>query len=729
MAASDSLGKTEFASATNKSSANVAEGETTQHTTSLLDVEENPNKKNNLRLLVTVSASIVITLLVLFFILIFYNAATIRNQVIYIRNVPYPISVVAGHNETLLVRLETVVENIISEENTLSPEQSQKYKNTFSLIFSEIEDQSDAIDFNQIPNPDRYDDYVNQFNKLKDDLETFSQMCWGSSVPTQVTHREISQYASRIVIPDIGRLLETNSEVLDDATNAVEEMNEMVTQSINNAFIYVTVTLIPVAVAVVIYVTLVRRKIRMETELSNSLSKALEEADAANKAKSEFLSNVSHDIRTPMNAIMGLVVIADENIDDKLRVKQCLTRISTSSQHLLALINDILDMNKIESGTVVLANEVFSMELLFGQISAMIESQAMIHNLDTAVEFIDVEHDLLIGDTMRLRQIFLNLISNALKYTEDGGKVRLTVREMGMAADTTDHSPTVSFEFVVKDTGIGMKQSFIEHIFEPFEREQNEYTEFTEGTGLGMAITKNLVDLMNGTITVGSEVGVGTRVTIGLNFKVAPPNAVVDASFSTERVANKLKKISKVKTPDSSDNTLFTQNDNPLASVVNNSNTKTQVQGRVLIVEDNDINMEIATMLIASRGAEVEQATNGLQSVMMVNDAPDGYYDLIFMDWQMPKMNGIEATRAIKQHIDEHGKKDIPIIAMTANAFDSDREEALAAGMDGFLTKPIKISDLNQTLVRYLSSTDDSKLASPADTPLSQENKTEETQQ
>lgn len=717
------------------------------HITDTASVENDariPQSKHSLQWLVRASAVVICLLLAILFLLVLSNTVVIRNQVMYVKEGPYPTSVVVGRAETLLVRLETVVENIVLDESTLEPAHRRSYENTFDRIIAEVESQVNVVDLNDVPNPERMEEYTNAFVELKEQLDIFSKMCWSENPDERATYDEIRTYAARFIYPSIGYLLNLNMQVLDDNTQAVNDMYETVTNAVTGMFIYVLIMLVLVVAAVIVYLILLQRKTRMEAELSASLTQALEQAKEANAAKSAFLSNMSHDIRTPMNAIVGLVAIADENIDDKLRVQQCLTRITTSSQHLLSLINDVLDMNKIESGRVALTEEPFSLDMLLKQISTIIESQPPTHRLDISVKLENIKHGMLIGDPMRLRQILLNLTSNALKYTNEGDMVRLIARE-----NNPDHivDNRAHFTFIVEDTGIGMKQSFIEHIFEPFERERNDFTIFTEGTGLGMAITKNLVDLMDGQIRVDSELGIGTTVIIDLSFEIAPDNVELSSGMTfsgesnqgyTTDNANALSVAGMTgeqnqsgtqdaagtpathQTPDvagdhagdghrAQDATSEGQTQSAPTRDRTTENgsrdeaaAKAGVCGRVLIVEDNEINMEIACTLISSRGAEVEQAVNGLEAVTKVSDAPDGYYDLIFMDWQMPHMNGIEATKAIRRFLDEHGRTHTPIVAMTANAFDSDREEALAAGMDDFLTKPINVAQLTKTLHQYL---------------------------
>lgn len=620
--------------------------------------------------LVRLAAGLVGVLLLIFFALVIQNAITVSSQVERIKDGPYPLSVAAGHIETNLVRLGTIIEHLTAAQHVNTLELEQRYDNSFTDTINSIQGYLDGLNPEMLKDESLYDSFTDEFELLKSRLSVFTVMCWNAENDSDDII-EISEFANHYLYPVLAYLLDINDKVLTQTTNEVDEMHETVNAAVSTLIIFTVIMMLLVAIMISIYMLLLRARNKVENELKLSLTKALQETREANESKSAFLSNMSHDIRTPMNAIVGLTAIADENIDDKLRVKQCLTRITTSSQHLLSLINDVLDMNKIESGKVVLTNEEFTVSGLINEIEMIVKSQPNAHRLDIKIEIFTRDREVLMGDTMRLRQILLNLTSNAIKYTNDGDTILISAVETPVERKYWTH-----ITFTVADTGIGMKRDFLERIFEPFERERNDFTVFTEGTGLGMAITRNLVELMDGTIEIDSELGVGTTVTIGIDFPVARFDDALTGTLGGEAQADEGDDVPSLR--------------------------KGAVSGRVLIVEDNEINMEIAQTLVSARGADVECAVDGLEAVKKFEAEEDGYYDLILMDWQMPHMNGIEATKEICRFVKERGRSHVPIVAMTANAFDSDRAEALDAGMDDFLAKPVNVRELEEVLHKYL---------------------------
>ena len=630
------------------------------------DVAAQKKEATRLKWLVRVSAAIVCALLAVFFFVVIQSASVIKGEVEHVKDGPYPMSVAAGHIETNLGSLRTVIDHMTVTQLVDENANDTIGEGAIDTLENEIQKQVDVIRGSIYHSGNKIVQFQNEFDLLKSRLDVFTAMCWHDEGDT-VSYDQVRAYSQDYLVPVMGMLFDLNQEILDQATDEVNAMYDHVNDAIVTTMVFSLIMLVSVVVMIAIYMVMINLKNRFEDQLRETLNQATIEANQANEAKSAFLANMSHDIRTPVNAIVGLTTIASENIDDTLRVKQCLTRIATSSQHLLSLINNVLDMNKIESGKAVLSQEEFSLTELADEIDAIFRSQPDSKQRRKEVVLKDIDHDILIGDMMRLRQILLNLTSNALKYTNDGDLTRMVIRE-----EPSSRDGYVFVTFVVEDTGIGMTKEFVERIFEPFERERNEVTTFTEGTGLGMAITKTLVELMGGTISVDSELGMGTKVTFEVEFKIAPENSVRrDKAMREGKLASGF--------------------------------AGKGVQGNVLVVEDNDINMEIATQLLQSRGASVDGAVDGIEALTKVSESlPDDAYDLIFMDMQMPNMNGIEATRAIRKFLRDHGRDQIPIVAMTANAFESDREAALEAGMDDFLTKPINIRQLEETLARYL---------------------------
>ena len=403
--------------------------------------------------------------------------------------------------------------------------------------------------------------------------------------------------------------------------------------------------------------------IRKEQEQKNALMEALAQAEYANKAKTTFLSSMSHDIRTPMNAIIGFTSLAASRLDNKELLQDYLGKIMTAGNHLLNLINDVLDMSRIESGKVKLEEKEERLTQIIHDLITIVQADVKVKHLDFNADTVDVKNDNILCDKLRLNQVLLNILGNAIKYTPAGGAVSVRVTEKANAP-----KGYASYEFKIKDSGIGMSPEFLKHVFEPFEREHTSTVSGIQGTGLGLAITKNIVDLMGGTITVDSEAGKGSEFTVVFCFRIADSSSSEQAA---KRGASKKKATLNFKGK------------------------------HLLLVEDNELNQEIAQSILEDAGFIIDAADDGSVAVERMKEAPAGTYDLILMDVQMPVMNGYEATKAIRE-LDDPAKAEIPIVAMTANAFEEDKKAALNAGMNGFATKPIDIEKLMETLADLL---------------------------
>lgn len=406
----------------------------------------------------------------------------------------------------------------------------------------------------------------------------------------------------------------------------------------------------------------VTRRMEIDEKLKEQrklLEEALVKAQQASQAKTMFLNNMSHDMRTPMNAIIGFTNLAATHLDDWELVRDYLNKIAASSDHLLSLINDVLDMSRIESGKVVIEETSCSLTQILQSIQSMIQADLETKKLNFCLDDSALIHPDVVCDRLRLDQILLNALSNALKFTPAGGDIILTVTER--PGDAEDNAV---YEFCIRDTGIGMAPEFIEHIFEPFERERTSTVSGIQGTGLGMSITKNLVELMNGTIAVESKKGCGSAFTFTFTFRFGEISAEQDTA------------------------------DTP---------SEQQLIGRrLLLVEDNELNQEIAVTILEEAGCIVDVAADGAEAVEKVSRSLDNPYEVILMDIQMPVMDGIEATKAIRAMSDPHLAK-VPIIAMTANVFEEDCQRVLSAGMNGHLGKPIDIDKLFATLQSVLT--------------------------
>lgn len=401
---------------------------------------------------------------------------------------------------------------------------------------------------------------------------------------------------------------------------------------------------------------------RKDMEKRDLLEEALLQANKASKAKSTFLSNMSHDIRTPMNAIVGFTNLAATHIDDKSLVEEYLGKIMTSGNHLLSLINDVLDMSRIESGKVQLEEKPCSLTDILNGLRSILQADINAKQMQLIIDTEGITNVDVCCDRLRLNQVLLNLLSNSVKYTGNGGSVSMIVIEKAGAP-----AGYANYEFHIRDNGIGMSEEFLSHIFEPFEREKNTTLSGVQGTGLGMAITKNIMDMMDGTIDVKSKQGEGTEFTLCLTLRL-PSEAAKQPEVSKEgKAAENLKHHT----------------------------------GRILLAEDIELNQEVAVAILGDAGFETEVADNGQLAVDMLKKSEPGYYMLILMDIQMPVMNGYEAAKAIRR-LENEKLSSIPIIAMTANAFEEDRQEALKCGMNGHIAKPIDVANLFDTLGKIL---------------------------
>ena len=390
----------------------------------------------------------------------------------------------------------------------------------------------------------------------------------------------------------------------------------------------------------------------------NITTEALQTAENANKAKTDFLSNMSHDIRTPMNAIIGMTSLIRHDAGNKAKVIEYADKIDISSQHLLGIINDVLDMSKIEAGKTVFKYTDFSILDFITELNAIFHSQIDEKNQTLTIIKENIRHEWVNGDQVHLMQIFSNLVSNAVKYTQEGGKIQFLVEEC-----ETKSSVYAKYRFLVSDNGMGMSADFKDTIFDAFTRAESSMTNKIQGTGLGMAITKNLVEAMGGTIDVESELSQGSC------FEV-----LIDLRIAEDRFVSSAEQVEK---------------DEPAGNVLKGM--------RFLCAEDNELNAEILMELLKIEGAECTICENGKRVLEAFEQSVPGDYDMILMDVQMPVMNGYEATKAIRRSSHELAKT-IPIIAMTANAFSEDIQHSLAAGMNAHVSKPIEMKVLEKTI-------------------------------
>ena len=396
---------------------------------------------------------------------------------------------------------------------------------------------------------------------------------------------------------------------------------------------------------------------REKNSADNAQNEELDKIRMESRAKSEFISRMSHDIRTPMNNIMGLTSIAIANIEDTQRVQDCLNKIAMSGNHMLNLINDVLDISRIENGVFTICEDEINLKNLIYNVIEMIHTPSSRKHQELSADITGIMHENVIGDELHIKEVLMNVLGNAVKYTGENGKIQLTVLEKERKDENI-----ACYEFVVQDSGIGMEESFIQHIFEPFAREERMGWQIS-GTGLGMTITKSILDLMDGNICVESRKNVGSTFTVTIPFeKVARDE--FEGNMQRETVQ-----------PD-----------------VTNM--------RILLAEDNDINRDVVKFILEDAGAKVHAVSDGYQAVEAYLDAPENTYDVILMDVMMPNIDGLEATRIIRGQ-KRADARTIGIVALSVNVFAEDVQRTRAAGMNEQLTKPLNTEKMLRTIARY----------------------------
>lgn len=431
-----------------------------------------------------------------------------------------------------------------------------------------------------------------------------------------------------------------------------EQANRMMIANANRIGIGLAVFLVAILAVLLILTYLILNRSRLETQ------KALVKAEAASKAKTDFLFSMSHDIRTPMNAIMGFLHLLNEQQEEPTRRKEYIHKMEDSSELLLSIINNVLEMSQIEGGEATLEETAWSVEQMMNSVCSLLVPQMQAKHI-TFEKTLEVRHPFVWCDMPKLQEVYLNILNNAYKYTPAGGNVSMRLTEL-----PSDREGYVLFKTEIADNGIGITKEFMPHLFEAFSREHDTTHSKIAGTGLGMTIVKRLTERMGGTVEAESEAGKGTKLTVILPHRIASEADIRDGKPEKKALVNFSGK-------------------------------------RILIAEDNDLNAEIAVELLGEMGFEVERAQDGDICVSMMERAEGGYYDLILMDIQMPGMNGYQAAEAIRK-MDDPAKAAIPIVAMTANAFEEDKKNAYAAGMSAHLAKPVDILKMTETLTRFL---------------------------
>lgn len=716
-----------------------------------------------------------------------HSIFTISRQINYVAEHPYKAMSEINKIRARVFEMNTYLPIFISEnENNLDG-----IRSVLSTSCQENEKSLKILDEIYLGNKED----LTELNGALDELKKALIQSVENSENNKLDRPAVQKYFDKEIEPIRVKTDTAIQKVIDSADRRVLIIQESTEEKAEAAILYAAVIGL-LMIVIVIYAYKLRNEYLINDELKRQqkiLQDALLVAQKANDAKRDFLSRMSHEIRTPMNAIIGMSAVAFNYLDDKKRTADCLSKITFSSKHLLMLLNDVLDMSKIENGKLNIRQELFDLKNLVTSLADINYGLATAKGLAFEIVISGFKDELLLGDSMRVNQILLNLLSNAIKFTPKGGSVRLEIRMLRSASDK------IWLRFIVKDSGIGMKKEFLEHLYEPFEQADNGIARKYGGTGLGMAITKNLVAIMDGTIEVESQEGAGTTFMVDLPFGVSKVDKKTAAEMEEMRVLvvdddndtcehaavllkgmgvnvdwalNGFEAIEKVRSACEDDgrcydvcfidwcmpeldgietarrmrsyvgpdvliiiisaydwsgieeqakaagvnafiakpffasnlyNMLLTVSRKPELgfSAVGNKETYDFGGKKVLLVEDNELNMEIASELLKFVNLQVEHAENGKVAVNIFRNSKEKEYALIFMDIQMPLMNGYDAARCIRSS--EHpAAGTIPIIAMTANAFNDDVQAAFDAGMNGHLAKPIDVEALYKTIARYI---------------------------
>ncbi len=593
-----------------------------------------------------IAALVLMALLVSFYAVLLVNMNAIDTKTEDLKEHPYAVTVAAGRSETLLMQVRTLDDRLAFAR---TPETIASVKSEFASIDQDLRQAIEVIEQRHRGNPDKAHELASSYKEFCTQQEQLIAISLSDA-----SDETVAEFLATAVNPRIDEMLDLNTEIIDAASQSFDRLYTTVNDTRQDAIFTATVLMAAVMVSLVLFFVVIRRKNRQQEELQESLRRAVQSAQEASEAKSRFLSNVSHDIRTPLTAIMGLTDIALEHADERDRVMESLEKVQLSSHHLLNLVNDVLDMSKLEAGQMVMEQEPFDIEVLMHGVSSLVEAQIEKGGLTHRRHRENIQHTALVGSSLKLRQIMVNLFSNAIKYNKPGGAIDTYAREL--SCDGT----TVWYEFRITDTGIGMSRDFVENqLFKPFTQESADARTQYRGTGLGMSIVKELVSQMGGSISAESQPGEGTAFTFRLPF-------LLDKNAAAK----------------------------PQPKPTDNG----RLDGmHILLVEDNDINMEVAEFQLTSQGAAVDKAWNGREAVERFAASAPGGYQAILMDVMMPVMDGFEASRAIRA-LDRPDAATVPILAMTAQASDECAQSCHRVGMNGRLVKPLDAKKLAKSI-------------------------------
>lgn len=570
-----------------------------------------------------------------------HSIFTISRQINYVAEHPYKAMSEINKIRARVLEMNTYLPIFISEnENNLDG-----IRSVLRTSCQENEKSLKILDEIYLGNKED----LSELNGALDELKKALIQSVENSENSNMDRQAVQKYFDKEIEPIRVKTDIAIQKVIDSADRRVLIIQESTDEKAEAAIFYAVVIGL-LMIVIVIYAYKLRNEYLINDELKRQqkiLQDALLVAQKANDAKRDFLSRMSHEIRTPMNAIIGMSAVAFNYLDDKKRTADCLSKITFSSKHLLMLLNDVLDMSKIENGKLNIRQELFDLKNLVTSLADINYGLATAKGLAFEIVISGFKDELLLGDSMRVNQILLNLLSNAIKFTPKGGSVRLEIRMLRSASDK------IWLRFIVKDSGIGMKKEFLEHLYEPFEQADNGIARKYGGTGLGMAITKNLVAIMDGTIEVESQEGAGTTFMVDLPFGVSK----VDKKTAAE-----------------------------------------MEEMRVLVVDDDNDTCEHAAVLLKGMGVNVDWALNGFEAIEKVRSAceDDGRcYDVCFIDWCMPELDGIETARRMRRYVGP----DVLIIIISAYDWSGIEEQAKAAGVNAFIAKPFFASNLYNTLL------------------------------
>lgn len=584
---------------------------------------------------------LIVVLLIVNYAVSVYNSHVITQQVEMISNHPFPVSRAASEVNIYAAQLRAQAERL---QYSHAPERVDLVESVYNSVDEKMDGVLDFIIKQYLTDATDAVRLKNIYETLSEQQNNLLVLCRQKDV----TDEQIDTFIKERIFPRLDQIEEKTNKILAGAASKFGEFQDKANQIYVLSIVWATLLLVGILAMIVLYQKVLKQKRRYEDEMRQNLRVALDAAQSANSAKSQFLSNMSHDIRTPLNAIVGMTAIAAAHLDDARRVKDCLGKISVSSRHLMGLINDVLDMSKIESGKVLLTRETFSLPDFIKNFLTMIDPQAKARQLSLDITISNVQQEMVIGDIMRLNQILLNIVGNSIKFTQPRGEIRIKIAEKPSPSEKHGH-----YQFVIEDTGIGMSKEFMRDIFQPFERERTSTISRTEGTGLGMAITKNLVEMMGGEIAVESEQGKGTRFTLDLPLEWA----------ETENCDIRIERLRSL---------------------------------RAMVVDDDYDVCENTVQILNEIGMDatwVDTGEAGVEAAVEAQKQARGFHTII-MDWKLPGISGIEATRQIRRALGS----ELPIILLTAYDWSQFEEEAKEAGVTAFLSKPLFKSSLYQIM-------------------------------